>query len=631
MKGKTIKTFKTLLLTIAAATFCLALAFSMPKMSVNFSAFADDENTATIETVDGFVMNYGADIRVDGDEGGIRYTTNVSASAYSAIAAKVTNYKSLNFYTLLGRVDKGITFDGLTMESAATSNYVVKTKTSKTINGDQDDNYMATYITNNSANYGKELIARGVAEIIDQDDKATYVYATASQGETDNKRSMSGLAVSAIQDTEAVTQDSGLKKYFVAQSATSETYAETKAEASTLSLNVPTMADGESVKAAFIDGNRLDVALNDGVTVNQVSNVTAENYGDSKTVTLYTDKNNAYNVTVKKISKVINNETEFLKLYDYLDVTNDTTNYILTMDGYVVLGANLDFSSFTNYYNCLYAPEAGNRAGFGWISYCNEVKALNGTSGITSDKASALKYKTAADGVGSGSSLTDSGKKIAESNGFVGTFDGQGYTIKGLRIAAMGLFPTVGKTGIIKNVAFADTTLCCNCFTFGSLFAGTLDNVLIDISKVAEPYTDSNGAEQKSWGFGGISNYFMGTAKNSLIYMLDVNESEITFSMCGAVAYYPITGQDIWSGLYLFANGEKIKFYGNLTNSNSYNGNSTNRKIMFSDVSSFASDTNKDSQIAKYNKDIWDFETYDVPVFKTYSGTHIAAKTAEAE
>lgn len=604
MKGKTIKVLKTLFLTIAAATFCLALAFSMPKTSSNLSAFADEGTAVTIETVNGFVMNTGADIRVDGDKGGIRYTTNVSANAYSAIANKVENYKSLNFYTLLGNADKGITFDGLTMENAADSNYVVKTKTSKTINGGQDDNYVVTYITSDNTKYGVNLIARGVAEIIDNDDNATYVYAKAAEGEDDNKRSMSELAVSAIQDAE-VTADSGLQKYFETQSATSETYAETKAEATTLSLNVPTMVDGESVKAAFIDGNRLDVALADGVTVNNISNVLAENYGDIKTVTLYTDKNNAYNVTVKKISKIINNETEFLKLYDYLDVDNDTTNYILTMNGYVVLGANLDFSSYVaRSYNTYGAGGFIKiRRGFGWMTYCSAVQ-----SGASNYKNKLIS--SGSNNVLESNTLTETGKGVAESNGFIGTFDGQGYTIKGLRIAAMGLFPTVGKAGVIKNVAFADTTLCTDCGTFGSLFAGTLDNVLVDIKATSTTNSSYNN------GIFGIARalYVNGTITNTVIYALNSDYFATSTGNDGAIAFINLYSTP--SSIRVFIK-DGVRVYAN------YEGSEYNDRV-FTSVDAYNNASNK--TVINLDEDIWDLTGYEVPVFKTYDGTSIPLK-----
>lgn len=324
----------------------------------------------------------------------------------------------------------------------------------------------------------------------------------------------------------------------------------------------------------------------------------------------------AYEFDSEVISKAIYNKEDFLKLYDYFTVTNDEVNKIITLDGYVLLEADLDFSDYdVTDYKTYPVDDYAPRKGFGWESYLTS---------IIKDKATCNDYINVL-GYGSNipdncifdggmNSLSNIGKSVANLNGFVGTFDGQGHTIKGLRIAHGGLFPTIGKTGVIKNVAFADTTLGMAASTFGALFAGTLDNVFVDIAATAEG----------SYANCGIAKALVGTVKNSVLYMINTENLTENDANGGIVANRALAvsgiSRDVWTGFYVFADGSNNKFYFNVENSE-FDGTNSSNKIFFSDTADFAAYTGK--KTGGYNVDIWDFETYDIPVFKTYNGYHV--------
>ena len=570
------------------AIFCFAVFFlSLYNGQKAHQVFAEgvSENAA----IAGFEMGYGAEIRAaEGSEkGGIRFTVKVSPEAYSKIKTDYPDSKVV-FYTLFARADKIKSIEDLTIDKVhddAYKDFVYKTEATRQPDGNEITSYKTTYLTNERDNWSKPLMARGVAEI-SKENSTVYVYASAN----DNIRTIKELAVSAISD-EKNKNDSGLKKYFEAQSGTSESFVETyssdtytPAEEIDLSFS---MQDGEAVIAVFSEGTRISADLSDGVKI-PTNSVTSDNLGDKKVVTLYTNRNNAYTVNVKTITKLIKTEKEFLRLYDYLTVTAE--NNLITMDGHIVLAENLDFSAYqtNDYYSYLANPEAGNRRGFGWISYCNVITGANDAT------STARNYKAALDAFNK-DNLNDDIK----SKGFIGTFDGNGKTIKGLRVAALGLFPSVGKTGKIINVAFADTILTCECDLFGSVFFGTLDNALLDIK------------ERVDWGVSGVSRIFAGVVSNSII-----NMESITYEAnCALIARVSVGG-NAWNDTYVI-NGANIKYYGNAPDNTVYSS------ILFDDAAAL---TAANKSYANYDKQIWDFDSYVIPVFKTYNGSNVEKK-----
>ena len=67
-------------------------------------------------------------------------------------------------------------------------------------------------------------------------------------------------------------------------------------------------------------------------------------------------------------------------------------------------------------------------------------------------------------------------------NGFIGTFDGRGYTVSNSTVAASngGLFGTVNKASVIKNVAFVNATVSGDSGLISSNFAGMIENVYVE-------------------------------------------------------------------------------------------------------------------------------------------------------
>lgn len=73
---------------------------------------------------------------------------------------------------------------------------------------------------------------------------------------------------------------------------------------------------------------------------------------------------------------------------------------------------------------------------------------------------------------GGGSCTTD---------GFRGIFDGRGHTIRRIDLGDHGLFDSVGKSGVIKNLAVKDVkTTIAAAFLHGELQGGTVDNVYVE-------------------------------------------------------------------------------------------------------------------------------------------------------
>lgn len=67
-------------------------------------------------------------------------------------------------------------------------------------------------------------------------------------------------------------------------------------------------------------------------------------------------------------------------------------------------------------------------------------------------------------------------------NGFIGVFDGRGYTISNATVAASnsGLFPTLNVNSVIKNVAFLNASVSGDSGLISSNFGGKLENVYVE-------------------------------------------------------------------------------------------------------------------------------------------------------
>ena len=128
--------------------------------------------------------------------------------------------------------------------------------------------------------------------------------------------------------------------------------------------------------------------------------------------------------------------------------------------------------------------------------------------------------------------VTENGKPVKNQPteyGFIGTFDGQGYTIKNGSFGYGGLFGQVGKSGIVRNVAFTNATLVATAAdtyadVIANLFCGKAENLLVEVNTVRN---------EIAWG-----------------HTSCICRSAIGASFVNCVVYYPQNGA--FNGMYSF-------------------------------------------------------------------------------
>ncbi len=336
----------------------------------------------------------------------------------------------------------------------------------------------------------------------------------------------------------------------------------------------------QTVSEVKVGNQSLDFEYDDGyITINRIT-ANSLPYGE-QTVKAQTN-NGLVSIDVLVVDKVITTTAEFLNMFDYLKIT-DNGNYMLTYDGYIVLGTNLDFSGMAaeNYVKPnAYTYDSMGLHGFGWVGY------------------SPINNMTANESAPYFADVLDRSYQSL-GGGFQGVFDGMGHTVKGLRVGPYGFFPAVGTNGVIKNVAFADTTLGSTGYMFGYGMFGTVDNVLVDI--IAEAGSASTG----------ICSEFNGTLKNSIIHYPCITRIDSGDNSAGIA-------RDDWNegsvkNTYVIGNADG-KTFGDETSAKPY---------YYTSVSAFASSSHNYSG---FDTSIWDFDSYKIPVFKTYNGTNVARK-----
>lgn len=131
----------------------------------------------------------------------------------------------------------------------------------------------------------------------------------------------------------------------------------------------------------------------------------------------------------------------------------------------------------------------------------------------------------------------DQGTEWNDQYGFVGTFDGRGHAIIGMRIDdywACGMFGTVGAAGVVRNVSFIDAELTSNSLGNGIVAGfvhGLIENVFVDV----ENYAASNSA--------GIAYYVFWTGKvrNCVVYARNASAGEGNCSLISQSSVSPTT------------------------------------------------------------------------------------------
>ncbi len=197
------------------------------------------------------------------------------------------------------------------------------------------------------------------------------------------------------------------------------------------------------------------------------------------------------------------------------------------------------------------------------------------------------------------------GEQWGGESGFIGTFDGRGYAIKGLSysseepLSSCGFFGTVGRIGVIKNLAFIDCEIAL-LYNKGGVLAnlvyGTIENVYMSVK--------NNG----HWWTGGLCYYVLGgaTARNCVIEITEGVDAEFkaalansiktdaNISDCYAIGVQPLTYVDDAHGS--FEETDTLKSF-----------------------ASFAEMETAELDLSGWNTEIWNTEG-GVPVFRGNNG-----------
>ena len=536
----------TVLVTLAL--FCFAA------VCINYSNTYADENVT--ETEGTFAMADGAEIR-NSEPYGLRFITRIGDDFNNALSTKYADC-TIKYGTILTTENKiwDVTAKKIVdIEGANYSEY-------RTVLTDIPADELSTMVT-----------AKSYVKVLDADNGLVFSKETESV-------SRSAIQVASLALADGKTDDI-LYTYVNGVDITLGNARDFRYEKSTDTLNLTPSTIPANCKVEWAV-NKTEIA-----TIDENGVLTPVKTGTVEVTAKLGNKTAQCDV---RVIKVIKTEGDFLKLFDYLTVTVTGTNSIIKMDGYVEIGANLDFSSMEqSAYNAVRGISiSGNAAttekgrGFGFASYLAERV-------ITTEELK--KFESVPNYLGT--------------DGFVGTIDGQGHSVKGLQIASWGIFPAVGINGTIKNLALTDVSLGAvySYALSGNNFYGTLDNCLIDVQAV------QSGEQIR------LSKLFGGTLKDSVVYM-PILESGNTLTSA-ALGYqstqraYTITRSFVIGTESVVAIRTKKGDTSIVTNE------------YYTSIEKFNA---AEKNYQGFNAEIWDFIGYEIPVFKTYNGTNITKK-----
>ena len=276
--------------------------------------------------------------------------------------------------------------------------------------------------------------------------------------------------------------------------------------------------------------------------------------------------NTVYRQAVTVVTKIIRTNTEFTQLYTYLK-----TATVGRYEGYILLGANLDFNGI------VYNNQPWNVAGFCVLTYDADMAALAESNWNSMDTVL----------------------------GMLGTIDGRGYTIKNLTLRTYGLFTKLAPSGVVKNIAFVDTIFSGDdATTICKYNAGIIDNVFVTVKTPPASNKQRSGALCTRLVSGG-------TIKNSIAYYTGIGGAHATIAAVAQIAEEGST----------FSNVYAISDRGAFATNNS--GLSASG-IVYANVDAFYSERQKTTgsyvNLSEFNALYWDF-TYKLPIFKGYSGS----------
>lgn len=308
------------------------------------------------------------------------------------------------------------------------------------------------------------------------------------------------------------------------------------------------------------------------------------------------------------------------KFQSEITIYSSTRGYVLQIEGYTgIISKAEDFAMFN--INVKYAD--------GTFSPVDESKPMQVLEGyyVLMNNVDASEYVHNC----GGESLSSRGLQSGYPYGlYGGTFDGQGYTVKGMTIGAFGLFGYVSGGATIKNVAFVDVKL-------DDVDRATTIAQWIDQSTISNVYVGIAGGEYSKLRIatfaGGINNSKMTACivdvdedfevKNaktygSFIYL----HSELTKESASKTSYNDVY---VISDMILGYYDQKSLFYAEnkmpATEGGETTEESTTKEYMLEGV--FSYDTAAEMKAAgntysSFDSDFWNIEN-GMPVWKTLS------------
>ena len=180
------------------------------------------------------------------------------------------------------------------------------------------------------------------------------------------------------------------------------------------------------IKASFIG-----LKIENDTNIDIIENGNLINYdelGERKWIVESTS--NRYLVNVISCSKIITTRDELGSLHSYGKNVVTGTSGIISFEGYFILANDIDMKSTR------------------FRTFC----------GISTGATSVIY------------------------NGFIGVFDGRGHTISNAAVAASngGLFGTMNKDSVVKNVAFVNANVSGDSGLISSNFGGVIENVYVE-------------------------------------------------------------------------------------------------------------------------------------------------------
>lgn len=396
--------------------------------------------------------------------------------------------------------------------------------------------------------------------------------------------------------TESVEISVTVSLSYVDKTFDSDVYVETYKASATDTIAMPATISGlfgTSVASITDVTGETEKIVYDGETW------TLSDYGE-RYFLVSADGVSGYKTTVTVVSKAISTPQEFLNLFNYLESSFESVNnkHLFTFKGYIVLTANLDFTNYTDYKPNCYST-SDNRRGFGFIcdsDFVKEKVKFTGTADI--NKLQNLAYKDS----------------YASNYGFVGTFDGKGHTIKGLKIAALGIFPSIASGSTVKNVSFINTSIAAEGNGLAAHNNGTIDNVYMQIDSCVNTLSAAGLVQYSEVG---------SVIKNTVVKFASVGYISSNVARFGVFAR-TYRGGTV-ENAYGIGSSNGTKLFGNADSGVTMS--TANTSNFFDSEAAYKSGT---KNYTNFNTAYWNLPTDgSVPSFKSNSGTFVAYTVGE--